>query len=57
MVFKVQIEIKQEDFCTRGKEKKKTQARMSHSTSSVSATTLHCVAYLYAGVVLDWKPG
>ena len=56
MVFKVQIEIKQEDFCTRGKEEK-TQARMSHSTSSVSATTLHYVPYLYSGVVLDWKTG
>jgi hypothetical protein len=56
VVFKVQIEIKQEDFCTRGKEEKKTQARMSHSTSSVSATTLHCVAYVYADFVLDWKP-
>ena len=42
MVFKVQIEIKQEDFCTRGKEKKNIQ---ECHTVQAHTTTLYVLLW------------
>ena len=45
MVFKVQIEIKQEDFCTRGKEKKSTSKNVTQYKLGISNhITLCCIS-------------
>ena len=53
VVFKVQIEIKQEDFCTRVKGKKNTNKNVTQYKLSISNHIILCTA---VSIIAKWCP-
>ena len=51
MVFKVQIEIKQEDFCTRGKEEKKKHKQECHTVQARYQQPHYTVLHMFTQIL------